>query len=85
MVSISCVMCWTDVEIEEKIDLSSVDLWSLPVKKLKKILTGWGENCRGCVEKGDLIAKINKVKELHIELWFIYCIIFIWYSYQIHF
>ena len=54
---------------EEKIDLANTDLWSLPVKKLKKILTQWGEQCRGCVEKGDLIAKINTLKESRVELW----------------
>lgn len=54
--------------LEEKIDVNSIDLWSLPVKKLKKILTGWGEQCRGCLEKGDLIAKINQVKDSHLEL-----------------
>lgn len=53
---------------EEKIDWANIDLWSLPVKKLKKILTQWGEQCRGCVEKSDLIAKINTLKESRVEL-----------------
>ena len=54
--------------IEEKIDVNNIDLWTLPVKKLKKILTGWGEHCKGCLEKSDLIAKINQVKDSHLEL-----------------
>ena len=54
--------------VEEKIDVNNIDLWTLPVKKLKKILTGWGEHCKGCLEKSDLIAKINQVKDSHLEL-----------------
>ncbi|XP_003389510.1 PREDICTED: mesencephalic astrocyte-derived neurotrophic factor-like [Amphimedon queenslandica] len=57
-----------ELKYEEKIDISNIDLWTLPVKKLKKILTGWGEHCKGCLEKSDLIAKINQVKDSHLEL-----------------
>ena len=54
--------------IEKQIDLDTVDLKKLRVKELKKILSQWGENCRGCVEKTEFIDKINTVKLLHTEL-----------------
>lgn len=53
---------------EKKIDVNEVDLKTLRVKELKKILSGWGELCRGCAEKRDFIDRINAVKHLHIEL-----------------
>ena len=48
--------------------METVDLKKLRVKELKKILSQWGEDCRGCVEKTEFIDKINTVKFQHIEL-----------------
>ncbi|CAI8052514.1 Cyclin-dependent kinase 20 [Geodia barretti] len=50
------------------IDLNSVDLKTLKVKDLKKILNQWGEDCRGCAEKSDFVNRINDLKPLHVEL-----------------
>ena len=54
---------------EKVIDLSTVDLKTLRVKELKKILSNWGEDCLGCAEKSDFIDKINMLKPVyHSEL-----------------
>jgi len=53
---------------EKQIDLNNVDLKKLKVKELKKILSQWGEECRGCAEKSDYISRINDLKPLHVEL-----------------
>lgn len=34
----------------------------LRVKELKGILSGWGEQCSGCVDKNQYISKINSLK-----------------------
>lgn len=38
------------------------------VKQLKNILNNWDEQCKGCLEKSDFIAKIESVKNKHVEL-----------------
>ena len=53
---------------EKQIDVSTIDLKTLRVKELKKILNQWGEMCRGCAEKTDFIDRINAVKHQHVEL-----------------
>ena len=45
-----------------------MDLKKLKVKELKKILSQWGEDCRGCAEKSDFVNRINDLKPLHVEL-----------------
>ena len=52
---------------EKKIDINAVDLKTLRVKELKRILSTWDEDCRGCAEKNDFVKKINDVKHLHQE------------------
>lgn len=47
---------------EKEIDLNSVDLKKLKVRDLKKILSKWGENCDGCLEKTDFIKRIQELK-----------------------
>lgn len=47
--------------LERKLDLASVDLWKMRVAELKQILDVWGEECRACAEKADLV---NLIKEL---------------------
>ncbi len=71
MVSVIDIPVHSNTELtilEKQIDISDVDLKVLRVKELKKILTGWGEQCKGCAEKRDFIDKINSVKHLHVEL-----------------
>jgi mesencephalic astrocyte-derived neurotrophic factor len=41
------------------------NLNKMRVKELKKILSNWGEGCRGCSEKRDYIDRINAVKDAH--------------------
>ena len=53
---------------EKQIDFDTVDLRKLRVKDLKKILSQWGEECRGCAEKSDFVNRINDLKPLHVEL-----------------
>ncbi len=53
---------------EKQIDLTNVDLKTLKVKELKKILRDWGEECRGCAEKMDFVNKIKLLMPTHSEL-----------------
>lgn len=48
--------------------MKNVNLKKLRVKDLKKILNGWDEECKGCVEKTDFIKKIESLKKTRIEL-----------------
>jgi len=56
-----------DLKYEQQIDLSAVDLKKLRVKQLKKILADWDEHCSDCLEKGDFINYINKVKGKYVK------------------
>lgn len=47
--------------VEKELDLSAVELKTLKVKELKKILEQWDETCKGCVEKTDFIRKIQEL------------------------
>lgn len=51
-----------DLKYEKQIDLDTVDLKKLKVKDLKKILSDWGEESAGLVEKSDFIRKIEELK-----------------------
>jgi hypothetical protein len=42
-------------------------LKKLKVKELKKILENWGENCKGCTEKAEFVAKINELKPKFVK------------------
>ncbi|XP_065178113.1 mesencephalic astrocyte-derived neurotrophic factor homolog [Sycon ciliatum] len=57
-----------DLRYEKQIDLKTVDLKKLRVRDLKKILNDWDEDCRGCAEKSDFIARIEQLKSKHTEL-----------------
>jgi len=48
---------------EKEIDLNTVDLNTLRVGELKKILTGLGGTCVGCMEKSEFIQKINRLRQ----------------------
>nr|XP_060632149.1 cerebral dopamine neurotrophic factor [Anolis sagrei ordinatus] len=60
----------TDIQIcelkyERKLDLTSVDLSKMRVAELKKILDGWGEVCRACIEKTDFVDLIKELASKH--------------------
>merc|ERR1711936_1310880 len=56
-----------ELTYEKQIDFSTVDLKKLKVKDLKKILSDWDEGCDGCLEKGDLIKRIEELKPKHVR------------------
>ncbi|XP_043823776.1 cerebral dopamine neurotrophic factor [Dromiciops gliroides] len=50
-----------ELKYEKKLDLESVDLSKMRVAELKKILSSWGEECKACIEKSDLVDLIKKL------------------------
>jgi len=48
-----------DLRYEKQMDLTNVNLKKLKVKDLKKILSDWDEQCKGCTEKSDYIKLIE--------------------------
>ncbi|XP_044534058.1 cerebral dopamine neurotrophic factor [Gracilinanus agilis] len=50
-----------ELKYEKKLDLESVDLSKMRVAELKKILSSWGEECKACIEKTDLVDLIKKL------------------------
>ncbi len=62
------ILCVLPSTAEKQIDLTNVDLKTLKVKELKKILRDWGEECRGCAEKMDFVNKIQLLMPTHSEL-----------------
>jgi len=56
-----------DLMYEKQIDINTVDLKKLKVRDLKKILSDWDENCDDCLEKGDFVRYIEKVKPKHVK------------------
>ena len=63
-----CVCVCVFVPSEKQIDLKTVDLKKLRVRDLRKILNDWDEECRGCAEKSDFVARIEELKHKHVEL-----------------
>jgi len=57
-----------ELQYEQKIDLKNTNLKKLRVKQLKKILSDYDEECKGCVEKSDFIKKIEEIMQQHTEL-----------------
>jgi len=45
--------------------VGTVDLNTLKVKDLKKVLSSWNEQCVGCTSKDDFIARIKDLKGKH--------------------
>lgn len=41
---------------EVEIDIKNVNLKSLRVRELRKILSSWNERCDGCIEKGESLT-----------------------------
>jgi len=56
-----------DLRYEKTIDLNTVDLKKLKVRDLKKILSGWDEECDGCIEKTDFIKRIETLKPKYVR------------------
>ncbi|XP_056443575.1 cerebral dopamine neurotrophic factor-like [Gadus chalcogrammus] len=46
-------------------DLSSAGLLSLRVAELKRVLSSWGEECRGCLEKHEFVDLIQEKARQH--------------------
>ena len=51
-----------DLKYEKQIDVNAVDLKTLKVKDLKKILSDWGEDSKGFTEKSEFIKRIEELK-----------------------
>ena len=51
-----------DLKYDKQIDVNAVDLKSLKVKDLKKILNDWGEDTKGYTEKSEFIQRIEELK-----------------------
>merc|ERR1712088_923957 len=56
-----------ELAYEKQLDWSTIDLKKMRVKGLKKILGDWGEDCNGCLEKGDFIKRIEELKPKHVK------------------
>ncbi|CAG7821993.1 unnamed protein product, partial [Allacma fusca] len=56
-----------ELRYDKSIDLKTVDLKKLKVRDLKKILSGWDEECDGCLEKGDYIKRIEELKPKYMR------------------
>ncbi len=54
-----------DLKYDKQIDVNAVDLKKLKVKDLKKILSDWGEETIGLMEKSDFIRRIEELKPKH--------------------
>ena len=46
---------------EKQMDFVNANFKKMKVKELKKVLNIWGEDCKGCSEKSDFIARIEKL------------------------
>jgi len=53
---------------DKELDWKNINLKKMRARELKKILSDWGESCDGCVEKSDIIKRIEDVKNKHVEL-----------------
>ncbi|CAL8091643.1 unnamed protein product [Calicophoron daubneyi] len=49
-----------DLTYEKQIDLKELDLKRAPLKVLRKIISDWGIECRGCAEKSDFVNMIEQ-------------------------
>lgn len=51
-----------DLKYDKQINVNAVDLKTLKVKDLKKILSDWGEDSKGFTEKNEFIQRIEELK-----------------------
>uniref|UniRef100_A0A914WBU7 Mesencephalic astrocyte-derived neurotrophic factor homolog n=1 Tax=Plectus sambesii TaxID=2011161 RepID=A0A914WBU7_9BILA len=56
-----------ELKYDQAIDWKTVDLNKMRVKELKKILEDWGEQCKGCTEKTEFVARINELKPKFVK------------------
>lgn len=54
-----------DLRYDVTLDLSTVNLKKLKVKDLKAILSDWDEQCKGCTEKQDYVARVEQLMVKH--------------------
>ena len=52
---------------DKEIDLTKVDLKKLKVRDLKKIISDWDESCDDCLEKGDYVRFIERLKPKYVK------------------
>ncbi|XP_067935521.1 mesencephalic astrocyte-derived neurotrophic factor homolog [Watersipora subatra] len=50
-----------ELKYEKQMDFVEADFKKMKVKELKKILSIWGEDCKGCTEKSDFISRVEKL------------------------
>ncbi|KAM8972125.1 cerebral dopamine neurotrophic factor [Pelodytes ibericus] len=50
-----------ELKYEKGLDVDSMDLAKMKVADLRKILDGWGEACRACIEKTDFVELIKEL------------------------
>lgn len=50
-----------ELKYDKTIDLTNVNLKKLKVKDLRKILSDWDEQCKGCAEKSDFVKRVEEL------------------------
>jgi len=56
-----------ELEYDKEIDWKTVDLNKFKVRDLKKVLDGWGEQCKGCTEKSEFVRQIIELKPKYVK------------------
>lgn len=56
-----------ELKYEKELDWANINLKKMKIKELKKILSGWGDSCKGCVEKGDFVNRIETLKPQFVK------------------
>jgi len=56
-----------ELKYEKQLDWKNINLSKMKVKELKKILLGWNDNCKGCLEKSDFIKRIEELKPKFVK------------------
>ncbi|CCD83510.1 Mesencephalic astrocyte-derived neurotrophic factor homolog [Caenorhabditis elegans] len=56
-----------ELKYDKPLDWKTIDLKKMRVKELKNILGEWGEVCKGCTEKAELIKRIEELKPKYVK------------------
>lgn len=56
-----------DLKYEKQLDWKTLDIQKLKVKDLKKILSDWGEDCKGCSEKTEFVKRVQELKPKYVK------------------
>lgn len=56
-----------ELKYEKQLDWKNINLNKMKVKELKKILLGWNDSCKGCLEKSDFIKRIEELKPKFVK------------------